>query len=142
MPDADDRVPKRQNRPGRSGAESEARLRAIVDNAVDGIITINEFGLIIDLNPAAQRLFGYSAEELAGQNIKVLMPEPYRTEHDGYLRNYRETGRPKIIGIGREVSGRRKNGSVFPLELSVSEVHFGGRRLFTGIVRDITKRER
>ena len=122
--------------------ESEARLRAIVDNAVDGIITIDENGIVIDLNPAAQRLFGYQPAELVGQNVKMLMPDPYRREHDGYLRNYRETGRRKIIGIGREVSGRRKDGSVFPLDLAVSEVHFGGRRMFTGIVRDVTERKR
>jgi PAS domain S-box-containing protein len=122
--------------------ESEARLRAIVDNAVDGIITIDEYGLIVDFNPAAQRLFGYEPGEVVGQNVKSLMPDPYRKEHDGYLRNYRETGQRKIIGIGREVAGRRKDGSVFPLDLAVSEVHFGGRRLFTGIVRDITDRKR
>jgi PAS domain S-box-containing protein len=123
-------------------SESSARLRAIVDNAVDGIITIDEFGQILDSNPAAQRLFGYAAEELVGQNVRMLMPEPYRGEHDGYLRNYRETGHPKIIGIGREVAGRRKDGSIFPLELSVSKVQLGGRRLFTGIVRDVTERKR
>lgn len=122
--------------------ESEARLRAVVDNAVDGIITIDDQGLITDLNPAAQRLFGYSPEELIGQNVKILMPEPYRGEHDRYLRNYLETGIRKIIGIGREVSGRRKDGSVFPLDLAVSEVEHGGRRVFTGIVRDISERKR
>jgi PAS domain S-box-containing protein len=127
--------------PGSMEIESEARLRAIVDNAVDGIITIDENGIVIDLNPAAQRLFGYDPEELVGQNVKMLMPDPYRREHDGYLRNYRETGQRKIIGIGREVAGRRKDGSVFPLDLAVSEVHFGGRRLFTGIVRDVTERK-
>ncbi len=122
--------------------ESDARLREIVDHAVDGIITIDDFGQIDDVNPAAQRLFGYSPKELIGQNVKILMPEPYHGEHDKYLRNYRETGDRKIIGIGREVSGRRKDGSVFPMELSVSETLRGGRRLFTGIVRDISERRR
>jgi PAS domain S-box-containing protein len=122
--------------------ESEARLRAIVDNAVDGIITIDEYGLILDFNPAAQRLFGYETAEVVGKNVKMLMPEPYRKEHDGYLQNYRDTGKRKIIGIGREVTGRRKDGTVFPLDLAVSEVQFGGRRLFTGIVRDVTERKR
>ena len=124
------------------GNGSEAWLRAIVDCAVDGIITIDELGSITDLNPAVLRLFGYAADELIGQNVKILMPEPYHAEHDVYLRNYRETGVRKIIGIGREVAGKRKDGSVFPLDLAVSEVQRGGRRMFTGIVRDISERKR
>jgi PAS domain S-box-containing protein len=128
-------------RPG-AEAESEVRLRAILNNAIDGIITINEHGIIESLNPAAQALFGYTAEELIGSNVKILMPAPYRNEHDQYLRNYRQTGNRKIIGIGREVVGRRKDGSVFPLDLSVSEFKLGDRRLFTGIVRNITERKR
>lgn len=126
----------------RAELESAARLRAIVDNAVDGIITIDEMGTIADVNPAALRLFGYQAAEVINENVKILMPSPYHEEHDHYLRNYRQTGRRKIIGIGREVAGRRKDGSVFPLELSVSEVRLGDRRLFTGIVRDVTERKR
>ncbi|MCC6889455.1 MAG: PAS domain S-box protein [Hyphomicrobiales bacterium] len=122
--------------------ESEVRLRAILDNAVDGIITINDQGTIESINPAAQRLFGYRADELVGANVELLMPDPYRTEHDRYLRNYRQTGQKKIIGIGREVVGRRKDGSVFPLDLAVSEFTIGERRLFTGIVRDVTERKR
>jgi two-component system, LuxR family, sensor kinase FixL len=121
--------------------ESEARRRAIVDNAVDGIITIDENGLIADLNPAVEGLFGYAPDELIGKNVKILMPEPYQGEHDTYLRNYRETGQRKIIGIGREVLGRRKDGTVFPIDLAVSEVPLGSRRLFTGIIRDITERK-
>lgn len=122
--------------------ESEVRLRAILDNAVDGIITINDHGVIESLNPAAVKLFGYSQDELIGKNVKILMPEPYFSEHDQYLRNYRTTGQRKIIGIGREVVGRRKDGSVFPLDLSVSEFEIGQRRLFTGIVRDVSERKR
>ncbi len=125
-----------------SGNGSEAWLRAIADSVVDGIITIDEQGSITGINPAALKLFGYSTGELLGQNVKILMPEPYRGKHDGYMRSYRKTGVSKIIGTGREVRGRRKDGTLFPLELSVSEVQLGGRRAFTGIVRDISGRKR
>ena len=122
--------------------DSEARHRAILEAAVDGIITIDERGTIESLNPAAERLFGYAARDLIGRNVKLLMPNPYRDEHDRYLTNYRETGEKKIIGIGREVLGQRKDGSTFPLDLAVSEVMLGDRRVFTGVVRDITDRKR
>jgi two-component system sensor kinase FixL len=122
--------------------ESEGRLRAIVETAVDGIITIDEQGLVTSFNPAAVRLFGYEPAEVTGQNINLLMPDPYREEHDGYLSNYRNTGVKKIIGIGREVIGKRKDGTQFPMELAVSETPSGNRRIFTGIVRDITERKR
>jgi PAS domain S-box-containing protein len=122
--------------------DSEARLRAIVDTAVDGILTIDEAGAIEWLNAAALRIFGYAAEELVGRNVKLLMPDPYHAEHDRYLDNYRRTGERKIIGIGREVLGQRKDGSTFPCDLAVSEVHLGDRRIFTGIIRDITQRKR
>jgi PAS domain S-box-containing protein len=117
--------------------DSEAQIKAILDSAVDGIIIINERGTIEGLNPAALAVFGYTPEELIGRNVKLLMPDPYRAEHDQYLRNYRHTGQRKIIGIGREAVGRRKNGSEFPLDLSVSEVALGNRRrLFTGLIRE------
>ena len=118
--------------------ERQARLEAIMNQAVDAIITIDSQGLIDSINPATVSMFGYPERELLGQNIKLLMPEPYRAEHDGYLANFRETGVRKIIGIGREVSGRRKDGSVFPMHLAVSEIQLGDRQLYTGIVRDIT----
>jgi PAS domain S-box-containing protein len=110
-------------------------------HVLDGIITIDERGLIESFNPAAERLFGYRAEEVIGQNVKMLMPEPYRGEHDGYIGNYLATREPRIIGIGREVDGRRKDGSTFPMSLAVSEFSHQGRRYFTGIVRDITERK-
>lgn len=122
--------------------ESEERLRAILQTAVEGIITIDERGVIESLNPAAERMFGYSADELVGRNVSALMPSPYRQEHDAYIGNYLKTGHAKIIGIGREVVGQHKDGSVFPMDLAVSEVPLEGRRLFTGFVRDITERKR
>ncbi len=121
-----------------SQRESAARTQAIVEAAVDAIATIDERGTIESVNPALERLFGYKREELLRENIKVLMPEPYASEHDGYLATYRETGRRKIIGIGREVEGLRKDGSVFPMYLSVSEVEVGGRRLYAGNMHDLS----
>ncbi len=121
--------------------EREARLTAILSTAVEAIITIDERGICEDLNQAAIRMFGYDRDELIGQNISLLMPAPYRQEHDTYLRNYLHTGVKKIIGIGREAVGRRKDGSEFPLHLSVGEVEIRGRRLFTGIVQDVTSRK-
>jgi len=121
--------------------ESNERLRAILETAVEGIITINERGNIESFNPSAEKIFGYPAREIIGQNVKQLMPTPYRQEHDGYLANYRHGGQAKIIGIGREVTGQRKDGTTFPMDLSVSEVHMTNRRLFTGFVRDISERK-
>ena len=122
--------------------DSEARGRAILSTAVDAIVTIDENGLIKSLNPAAQKMFGYTFHEMIGENVKMLMPSPYRDEHDGYLQNYKTSGIPRVIGLGREAVGRRRDGSTFPMELSVSEVRQGDRRYFTGIVRDITDRKR
>jgi two-component system CheB/CheR fusion protein len=121
--------------------DSEERLRAILETAVEGIITIDERGAIESLNPSAEKMFGYSTREAIGKNVKLLMPEPFQHEHDGYLKNYRQTGHAKIIGIGREVMGRRKDGTIFPMDLSVSEVKLANRRMFTGFVRDITERK-
>ena len=118
----------------------EARLEAMLEAAVDGIIAIDSSGLIEDVNPAAQAMFGYTAEELIGRNVSMLMPESYRGEHDGYLRRYRETGEKKIIGVGRDVVGRRKDGSDFPMSLAVSEFAVGDNLYFTGIVKDLTER--
>jgi len=120
---------------------SENRIRAIIDTVVDGIVTINARGLIKTFNPAAERLFGYSVDEVVGRNVKILMPESYAVEHDGYLHNYLTTGEKKVIGIGREVVGQRKDGSIFPMDLAVSEMAVNGERMFTGIVRDITERK-
>ncbi len=121
--------------------ESEARARAVVETTVDGVITIDERAVIESFNPAAERIFGYRADEVLGQNISILMPEPYHSEHDGYVQAYLNTGERRIIGIGREVTGRRKDGSTFPMDLAVSEsVMPDGRRIFTGLVRDISER--
>ena len=118
----------------------EGVLRAVLEEMVDGVVLINRLGIIRELNPAAVRIFGYGRDELLGDNVSVLMPQPERDRHDQYLRNYLESGRPQIIGTGRQVLGRRKDGSLFPMELAVSEVHADGQHLFAGIVRDITER--
>ena len=117
--------------------DTEARLRGIVDTAVDAIVTIDEHGRIDSFNRSAERLFGYSAEETIGQNISLLMPSPYRELHDSYIAAYLATGSKKIIGIGREVVAQRKDGTIFPIELAVSEVFLSDRRIFTGFIRDI-----
>lgn len=122
-------------------AEQTARLAAIVETAVDAIITIDERGLIDSFNPSAERLFGYSREEVLGRNVSMLMPAPYREQHDGYLAHYLATGEKRIIGIGREVVAQRKDGTTFPIELAVSEMQVGKRRMFTGLVHDITQRK-
>ncbi|HEY1719959.1 MAG TPA: CHASE3 domain-containing protein [Magnetospirillaceae bacterium] len=117
-----------------------ARLNAIFDNTLDGIITINESGSIESFNPAAEAIFGHRTADILGRNVKILMPEPYRGAHDSYIRNYRLTGEKKVIGHRRELEGLRADGSTFPIELSINEFWSGGRRLFVGVVRDISER--
>jgi len=119
---------------------AEQRTKTILETAVDGIITINERGIVQSLNPAAEHIFGYDEVKVLGQNIKMLMPEPDRSQHDGYLRNHLRTGKEKIIGVGREVVGLRANGETFPMDLAVSEMQLGDQRQFVGIVRDISTR--
>ncbi len=114
------------------------RYRAMVESAVDGIINIDQHGIIESVNPASCRLFGYSEDEMVGQSVNMLMPSPQREEHDGYIKNYLNTGVKRIIGIGREVKGVRKNGTTFPFWLSVVEIIFEGAVSFTGFVHDIT----
>ena len=117
---------------------SEAEIRAILDTMVDGIVTLDERGIIQSFNAAATRIFGYSADETVGQKIGILMPDPDRSQHPGYIRNYLSGGEAKIIGIGREVIGQRKDGTTFPMYLAVGEAHLEGEIRFTGIVRDLT----
>ncbi|MCW5772984.1 MAG: PAS domain S-box protein [Rhodospirillaceae bacterium] len=121
--------------------EREARLRTILDTAPDAVVVIDERGIIESFSAAATRLFGYAPEEAIGRNVHILMPSPYREEHDSYLERYLATGERRIIGIGRIVVGRRKDGSTFPMELSIGELKLQNRRLFTGFVRDITERQ-
>lgn len=115
-----------------------ARLEAILRTAVDAIITIDERGIVQSANPATERLFGYAPSEIVGHNVSMLMPAPFREEHDHYLHQYLNTGQQKIIGIGREVAGLHRDGSTFPIHLAVSETTVDGRRLFTGIIRDLS----
>jgi two-component system sensor kinase FixL len=121
--------------------ESEARLQSILDAVPDAMIVIGERGLIESFSPSAEKMFGYAASEVIGQNVKMLMPQPYRAQHDGYIGRYLDTGERRIIGIGRLVTGQRKDGGLFPMELSVGESKLEGRRIFTGFVRDLTERE-
>jgi two-component system, LuxR family, sensor kinase FixL len=120
--------------------ESEARLRSIVDAAVDAIIVIDARGIIEAFNPGAERLFGYEAADVVGRSVNILMPSPYHEEHDGYVARYLKTGEARIIGIGREVSALRKDGTTFPVHLSVGEMSLHGERKFTGILHDLSSR--
>jgi PAS domain S-box-containing protein len=119
----------------------QAKYRAIIETAVDGIAVIDERGIVQAFNRAAEMIFGYAADEVIGHNVSHLMPEPDRSQHDGYIANFRRTGEAKVIGVRREVTGQRKDGSVFPLDLSIAEWHAGEQRYFTGIIQDITARK-
>ena len=122
--------------------EREKLLIAIIENAIDGIITIDDKGLIENINPAALQLFGFATrEELLGKNVSVLMPEPDKHKHDKYIANYENTGHKKIIGIGREVTGLRRDGSTFPFRLGVSEIKFSDRRIYTGFIHDLSRQK-
>lgn len=116
------------------------RVRSILDNTVDGIIVTNDRGIIDTTNPAAVRIFGYASEEMTGHNISMLMPEPHRSNHDKYIQNYLETGIGNIMGKGRQVIGKRKDGTTFPMDVAISQFEAQGQTMFTGIVRDITER--
>jgi two-component system sensor kinase FixL len=120
--------------------DQKRRLRSILDTAVDAVVIIDERGVVESFNPAGERMFGYKADEVIGQNVSMLMPQPFAREHTSYIQRYLRTGKAKIIGIGREVQGRRKDGSVFPADLAVSEF-YDGKALFTGIIRDISERK-
>lgn len=121
--------------------ETEKILWSVLNTAVDGIILIDEKGIIQFVNSACCKIFGYGDQELVGQNVSILAAQPDKSQHDGYIRKFLETGAPKIIGLGREVTGLHKDGSLFPVDLAVSEVKLGERRFFTGITRDITRQK-
>jgi two-component system sensor histidine kinase EvgS len=122
--------------------ESEQRLSAVIENSVEGILTIDDRGIVGRFNRSAEGLFGYRREEVIGRNVNILMPEPYRSRHDSYLASYLATGTKRVIGKGREVEGRRKDGSRFPVRLAVGEARLGGERLFVGTIQDITEQKR
>lgn len=122
-------------------SHQEPALKAVMDTVLDGLIIINDRGLIQDFNPAAERIFGYETHEVLGKNVHVLMGSPYHENHDGYLKNYLKTGEKKVIGYGREVEAKRKDGSIFPMELGVTEMEIDGQRLFVGTIRDITQKK-
>ena len=122
--------------------ESRTNLQGILENLVEGVATIDERGIIQSFNPAAEKIFGYRESEIIGRPVNLLMPEPYKREHDDYLRRYFQTGQARIIGLGRELVGLRKNGTTFPLDLSVGEMVMGERHWFVGVIRDITERKR
>ena len=119
--------------------ENSALLKAIIENAIDGIITIDSKGTIETINPSGCILFEYDESEVIGQNISMLMPQPERDQHDNYLLNYHQTSKKTIIGIGREVAGLRKSGVVFPFRLGISEVQFSGRKIYTGFIHDLSR---
>lgn len=117
------------------------RLKAILETAVDAIVCINSKGIVDSYNLAAEKMFGYSEDEIIGANISMLMPEPYASEHDDYIRHYEKTGEKKVIGIGREVKAKRKDGSIFSVELAIGQAVLNGENIYTGFIRDITIRK-
>lgn len=129
------------DRSGATGTAGESHLRSILATVPDAMVVIDELGIILSFSAAAEKLFGYSESEVIGENVSMLMPSPDREKHDGYLRNYRNTGVRKIIGIGRVTTGRRRDGNTFPMELSVGEAWINEKRIFTGFVHDITQRQ-
>ena len=119
--------------------QSEERMRHILETALDAVVSFDADGTITQWNPQAEQIFGWTSEEAIGRNVSILMPEPYRQEHDSYIQRYQATGERRIIGIGRIVVGERKDGSTFPMELAVGEAEVvAGGRFFTGFVRDLT----
>jgi two-component system, LuxR family, sensor kinase FixL len=132
---------ERLMRASRGAAASAQHLRSILDTVPDAMIVIDETGIMQSFSAAAERLSGHTAAEAIGRNVSMLMPSPYREQHDGYLRRYLETGERRIIGIGRVVVGERKDGSTFPMELAVGEMSSGGKRFFTGFIRDLSERQ-
>src|SRR5215470_2851580 len=132
----------RLQRTRRQAAAREAHLQSILDTVPEAMIVIDERGLMQSFSSAAERLFGYSANEVVGKNVKMMMPAPYRNNHDGYVERYLRTGEKRIIGIGRVVVGERKDGSTFPMELAVGEMVSGKTRFFTGFIRDLTERQK
>jgi two-component system sensor kinase FixL len=118
--------------------ENAALLKAIIENAIDGILTIDGRGLVESINPAACKLFQYAPEEVIGRNVSMLMPQPYKSQHDSYIHRYQQTGVPHIVGIGREVIGLRKDGSQFPFRLAVSDVAFPERKIYAGFIHDLS----
>ena len=119
---------------------SEEQLNPILDSAVDGIVTIDEDGVIQSFNPAAERIFGYDSDEVVGKKVNMLMPAPHRKKHGRYITNYLRSESAKAVGFGRVVKGRRRDGTFFPMDLSLSETKIGSRLYFTGMLRDITER--
>jgi len=123
---------------GANQAESVARLETIISATVDAVIARSEDRIIEAFNPAAEKMFGYTAGEAIGQNVNIIMPEPYHSEHNQYVENYKETGVKKIIGVGGEERGRHKSGKEFPVLVSIGEAITVGRRMFVGVIRDLT----
>jgi two-component system, LuxR family, sensor kinase FixL len=135
------RTRRRKKENARNLQAREAHLRSILDTVPDATVVIDEHGIMQSFNLAAERLFGYTEAQVVGRNVSILMPSPYREEHDAYIARYLTTGEKRIIGIDRVVAGQRKDGSTFPMKLAVGEMHSGDRRFFTGFIRDLTERQ-